>query len=137
MVSSRLSRCTRTPVGSTPRIATSAMAITPRLIAISTIVKAATAVFDNRGFFSDLPAKDEPTPNPTKGGKPAQNRAGRVPLLGGVRGGFTGIAGETADPPSGELDFRTIHIQDLLELRPRGLIHTGPAGQPVHADEMV
>ena len=40
-------------------------------------------------------------------------------------------------PPSGELDFRTIRIQDLLKLRPRGLIHTGPAGQPVDADEMV
>src|SRR5437773_3805259 len=50
MVSSRLSLCTRTPVGSTPRIATSAMAMTPRLIAISTIVKAATAIFGSRVF---------------------------------------------------------------------------------------
>src|SRR5436190_2829393 len=77
MVSSRLSLCTRTPVGSTPRIATSAMAMTPRLIATSTMVKAATA------FFS------------------------------------------------------TILIQDSPELQPGRLIHAGPAGQPVDADEMV
>src|SRR5438552_3777299 len=53
MVSSRLSLCTRTPVGSTPRMATSAMAMTPRLIAISTIVNAATAL-----FFSTLLIRD-------------------------------------------------------------------------------
>src|SRR5205807_1686068 len=41
MVSSRLSRCTRTPVGRTPMMATSAKAMTPRQRAISTIVKAA------------------------------------------------------------------------------------------------
>src|SRR6185369_12103944 len=77
MVSSRLSLCTRTPVGSTPRIATSAMAMTPRLIATSTMVKAATV------FFS------------------------------------------------------TILMQDSPELRPGRLIHAGPTGQPVDADEMV
>src|SRR3989442_10321378 len=78
MVSSRLSLCTRTPVGSTPRIATSAMAMTPRLIAISTMVKAATALL-----------------------------------------------------------LSTNLIQDSFKLRSGRLIHTGPAGQPVHADEMV
>src|SRR5436190_5916534 len=78
MVSSRLSLCTRTPVGSTPRIATSAMAMTPRLIAISTMVKAATAPF-----------------------------------------------------------FNTNLIQDSFKLRSGRLIHIGPAGQPVDADEMV
>src|SRR5438094_2825691 len=41
MVSSRLSRCTRTPVGRTPMMATSAKAMTPRQSAISTMVKAA------------------------------------------------------------------------------------------------
>src|SRR6266699_5091489 len=78
MVSSRLSLCTRTPVGRPPRIATRAMAMTPRLIAISTMVKAATAPF-----------------------------------------------------------FNTNLIQDSFKLRSGRLIHTGPAGQPVDADEMV
>src|SRR5205809_3707917 len=78
MVSSRLSLCTRTPVGRTPRIATSAMAMTPRLIAISTMVKAATAPF-----------------------------------------------------------FNTNLIKDSFKLRSGRLIHIGPAGQPVDADEMV
>src|SRR5438552_11855310 len=78
MVSSRLSLCTRTPGGRTPRIATSAMAMTPSLIAISTMVNAATALF-----------------------------------------------------------FSAILIQDSLERRSGRLIHTGPAGQPVNANEMV
>src|SRR6266498_3372303 len=53
MVSSRLSLCTRTPVGSTPRMATSAMAMTPRLMAISTIVNAATALFFSTILIQD------------------------------------------------------------------------------------
>src|SRR5882724_7181254 len=78
MVSSRLSLCTRTPVCRTPRIATNAIAITPRLIAISTMVKAATSLL-----------------------------------------------------------FGTILILGSFKLRSGRLIHTGPAGQPVDADEMV
>src|SRR6185437_8801930 len=42
IVSSRLSFCTRTPVGKTPMIATSAIAMTPRHNAISTMVNAAS-----------------------------------------------------------------------------------------------
>src|SRR5690348_9740090 len=52
MVSSRLSFCTRTPVGKTPMIATSAIAMTPRHNAISTIVNAASFPADaGRGFI--------------------------------------------------------------------------------------
>src|SRR5438445_5076384 len=138
MVSSRLSLCTRTPVGSTPRIATSAMAMTPRLIAISTMVNPATALSGSRVPLLDLLASNEPTPNPSEGGEPARKRAARVSHLGGVRGGLTGSVDETTDRPSGELDsFSTILIQDSLELWSRRLIHTGPAGQPVDANEMV
>src|SRR5437879_7829854 len=53
MVSSRLSRCTRTPVGRTPMMATSAKAMTPRQSAISTIVNAAVLGRDAVGFVHD------------------------------------------------------------------------------------
>src|SRR5207249_6647409 len=53
MVSSRLSLCTRTPVGRTPMMATRAMAMTPRQSAISTIVKAAVVRRDTVGVVHD------------------------------------------------------------------------------------
>src|SRR6266513_2801471 len=57
MVSSRLSRCTRTPVGRTPMMATSAKAMTPRQSAISTIVNAAFPPrTEGPGFIGAAPA---------------------------------------------------------------------------------
>src|ERR1051326_3292224 len=124
MVSSRLSLCTRTPVGNTPRMATNAIAMTPRLMAISTMVKPLT---HRRGRarpegpdIARNPGQAEPKSGTTSNIQhPTSNIQRGAPccrvvswlLVVGCWLSRLGVR-ETADGPSDELDLvPTILIQ--------------------------